>query len=358
MQLDFLTPPVRRLSADGALEAIHEGGLLGRLRRPVVLLARNLCAYALFEAAALPKGRRAQAAALYARTASPYVVSGSALVKSGDDYGVWWWDLERISPLIEAAYGRARPRIRPETLAQPRGSGWRIVKLKEGYEAQLWRNRGLTASTWRRDRYDAASWGAFARLQRSAEAAPATPPPAESLPLATDSDAFAVALTEVSREQAMGGAAAAFALVMGCSVLFLLGQGVKLSNDSAALEKDTAEIRLATPQVGAMRTVELDRQKLVAYRQVEERTNPVSATGAAIGIVAIHDLTPSSVDASEGALSVTLPYAALEKAEALVEEFEQSGYFFDVQPRADAANQTLIFEMKVREAAPPLSAGA
>lgn len=358
MQLDFLTPPVRRLSADGALEAIHEGGLLGRLRRPVLLLARNLCAFAAFEAAALPKGRRAQAAALYARTASPYVISGSALVKSGDDFGVWWWDLERISPLIEAAYGRVRPRVRPETLAQPRASDWRIVKLKEGYEAQFWRNRGLIASTWRRERFDTAAWNAFVRLQRTSEPAPETPPAAETLPIAADSDAFAVALTEVSREQAMGAGAAAFALVMGCAVLFLLGQGAKLSSDSAAIETETAEIRLATPQVGAMRTAELDRQKLAAYRQVEEGTNPVSASGAAIGIVAIHDLTPTSVDAKTDSLSVTLPYAALAKAEQLVEEFEQSGYFFEVQPRADSANQTLIFEMKVREAAPPLSAGA
>lgn len=358
MQLDFLTPPVRRLNADGSLELVHEGGVLGRLRRPVVLLARNLCAFAWFDAAALPRGRRTQAATLYARTASPYVVGASALVKSGDDFGVWWWDLERITPLVEAGYGRAHPRIRPETMAQPRGSRWRIVKLADGYEAQLWRARSLVASVWRRDRFDAATWAAFVRLQRGPGLESDAPPSPQTLPVATDSDAFSLALTEVSREQAIGIAAGGFALVLSSAVFFLLGQGLQLSNDSKAIEKETAEIRQTTPQVAAMRSVELDRQKLAAYRQVEERTNPITATGAAIGILAIHDLTPSSIDAEGDTLSLTLPYSAVDRAEQLVEEFEQSGYFYDVQPRTDAANQTIIFEMKVREAAPPLSAGA
>jgi ribonucleoside-diphosphate reductase alpha chain len=50
-------------SIDGGFDAGHEGGALGRmLRRPVVLLARDLCAFALFETAGLPKARRRQAA--------------------------------------------------------------------------------------------------------------------------------------------------------------------------------------------------------------------------------------------------------------------------------------------------------
>jgi hypothetical protein len=358
MQLTFLTPPVRRLSADGSLERVHEGGVLGHLRRPVVLLARNLCAFAWFDAAALPRGRRSQAAALYARTATPYVVSGSALVKSGDDFGIWWWDLERVTPLIEAGYGRIRPRLRPETLAQPRGSDWRIVRLADGYEAQLWRARSLVASVWRRDRFDAAAWAAFTRLQRGPAPAAETPPTPVSLPIAPDSDAFSLALTEISREQAIGLAAGGFALIVSSAVFFFLGQGLQLSRDSAKVEAETAEIRQSTPQVSAMGNVELDRQKLAAFRQLEEQTNPITATGAAIGIVAIHDLTPSSVDAGDGVLTLTLPYSAVDRAETLVEEFEQSGYFFDVRPRTDAGNQKLIFEMKVREAAPPLSAGA
>jgi hypothetical protein len=241
-------------------------------------------------------------------------------------------------------------------LAQPVGAGWRIVKLQHGYEAQLWRGRCLVASVWRRERFDAAAWTAFTRLQRGGPAAPETPPAAETLPIATDSEAFSLARAEIPRDQAIGLAAAGFAVVIASAIVFLMGQGLKLSQDSAAMEKETAAIRLATPQVGATRALEVDRQKLTAYRQVEERTNPVSAAGAAIGIVAFHDLTPTALDAGEDTLTLTLPYSAVDAADELVAEFEGSGYFYDVQPRTDAANQTLIFEMKTREAAPPLTA--
>lgn len=356
MQLDFLTPPVRRLNADGSLELVHEGSLVGRLRRPVVLLARNLCTFAWFDAAALPRGRRTQAAALYARTATPYVVSASALVKSGDDFGVWWWDVERIQTLLNAANKTSKPILRPETLAQPTGSGWRIVKLAQGYEAQLWANKGLRASVWRRDRFDAPAWSAFTRLQRAAPAAEASPPPAENLPIATDSEAFALSAAHISREQAIGLSAAAFATVAVCASLFLLGQGLKLSSDSNDIEQEAATIRTSTPRAGATAAMEQDRKRLIAYREVEERTNPVSAAGAAIGIVAFHDLTPSALEAGENTLTLTLPYDALDKADALIEDFQGSGYFYDVQPRTDAPNKTIIFEMKTREAAPPLTA--
>ena len=76
---------------------------------------------------------------------------------------------------------------------------------------------------------------------------------------------------------------------------------------------------------------------------------------AAIGILAFHDLTPTSVNAETETLSFTLPYAAIEKVAVLVDELESSGYFHDVQPRTDGTAQTLTLEMKVREAAPPLT---
>lgn len=356
MQFDFLTPPAERLRADGAFERVHEGGVLGRLRPPVLLLSRDFCTFSLFEAAGLPRNRRRQAARLYARTASPYVAGGAALVKCGEDFGIWWWDLERLAPIIRSRFGKLSPAIRPETLAQPSGAGWRIVRLSHGYEAQLWRGKCLAASVWRRDRFDVATWSAFTRLQRSAPPAPDAPPAATTLPVATNSEAFSLARTELSRDQVIVASAAALALMISSSVIFLLGQGLQLAQESAAIERETLEIRAATPRIGATRALEVDRQQLAAYRQIEERTNPVSAAGAAIGIVAFHSLTPNSLDAEEGSLTLTLPYSAVENADELVTDFEGSGYFYDVQPRTDSANQTLVFEMKTREAAPPLTA--
>lgn len=356
MQIDFLTPPAERLRADGTFETVFAGGLLGRLRRPVVLLARDLCAFALFESGGLPANRRRQAARLYARTASPYLVSRAALVKSTPGFAIWWWDLERILPLIAGRY-RTDPVLRPETLAQPRGSSWRIVRLDRGYEAQLWRDRGLIASVWQKERFDAATWARFVRLQRNAPPAPETPPPAETLLVAPDSEAFSLSLAQVSREQAAVVTGSGFALVITCFVALLFGQGVQLAADARKMEKETAEMRAQTARPEASRAREADRQKLAAYRQIEQRTSPISAAGAAIGIVALHDLTPRAIDAGEDTLTLTLPYSAVEVADELVMEFENSGYFTDVQPRTNAPSQTIIFEMKVVTGAEPLSAG-
>lgn len=357
MQLDLLTPRVERLSHDGAIDVVHPGGALGRmLRRPVLLLARDLCAFDLFQTAVLPGSRRRQAAVLHARVSAPYVRSGSALSKTGDDFGVWWWDADRVDALLATRAITARPLISPETLAQPRGEGWRIVRLKLGYEAQLWRSKALVASAWRRERYDPAAWSAFVRLQRAAEPAPDSPPAPADLPIAFDNrDAFALAPVELTREQMalLGGGGLAFGSL--CFSAFLFGQGYQLSKDTEQVEAKTAEIRAATPRAAAVRNLDASQKKLVTYRQIEEQTNPLSAAGAAIGILAFHDLTPTSVNAETETLSFTLPYAAIEQVAVLVEELENSGYFHDVQPRTDGTAQTLTLEMKVREAAPPLT---
>nr|WP_312162044.1 hypothetical protein [Brevundimonas diminuta] len=358
MRLDFLTPRVERLSADGAIDVVHPGSALGRaLRRPVLLLARDLCAFGLFEAAGLPRGRRRQAALLHARLAAPYVRAGSALSKAGDDFGVWWWDAERVERLLAARDdSAARPLLAPETLAQPRGEGWRIVRLKQGYEAQLWRGRGLVASAWRRERYDPVAWAGFVRLQREAPPASETPPAPTDLPVAFDNkDAFALAPVELTREQLvlLVGGGAAFASL--CFAAFLFGQGREIAKDTAQVETETAAIRASTPRPAAVRNLDASQKKMIAYRQIEERTGPLSAAGAAIGVLALHELTPSALNAEQDALSFTLPYDALDKVAGLIADLEGSGYFHEVRPRTDSAGRTLTIEMKVREAAPPMT---
>ena len=355
MQIDFLTPPADRLRSDGTLESVFKGGLLGRLRRPVVLLARDLCTFALFESGTLPPGRRRQAARLYARTASPYLTSGATLVNVTPDFAIWWWDLERILPMITGRY-RMDPVLRPETLSQPWGVSWRIVKLDRGYEAQLWRDRNLIASVWQKDRFDGVSWNRFVSLQRNAPPAPETPA-AITLPVAPDSKAFSLSLAPVSREQAAVIAGSGSALVVAFFVAMMFGQGLQLKAEAQQIERQTAEMRTQTARPEASRALEADRQKLATYRQIEQRTNPISAAGAAIGIVALHDLVPRSVDAGEETLTLTLPYSAVEVADQLIGEFEDSGYFTDVQPSTNASSQTIIFEMTVVKGAEPLSAG-
>jgi hypothetical protein len=97
-------------------------------------------------------------------------------------------------------------------------------------------------------------------------------------------------------------------------------------------------------------------RRLRSFRDVETRTGPLTAAGAAIGVLALNHLTPSAIKVDEDGVAATLPYSAVNRAAELVEEFEKSGYFYDVQPRTDPANQTIIFEMKIVESAAPLSA--
>ena len=60
MQLPFLTPLAERISADGRVELVHEGGSLGRLRPKVCLLARDLCTFQVFEAETCPAAKDAK----------------------------------------------------------------------------------------------------------------------------------------------------------------------------------------------------------------------------------------------------------------------------------------------------------
>jgi hypothetical protein len=325
------------------------------MRRPVLLLARELCAFSFFETANLPSNRRRQAARIYARTASPYLIGGSALTRCGNDFGIWWWDLERIKPHIADRYGRSGVTLQPETLAQPIGTDWRIVRHAQGQEAQLWRNKSLVASVWHRTPFDTVSWAAFSRLQRNAPSAPLEPPPSQPLPYAAGSKAFSVSYEDLSREQVIGMALGSLAMIIGCLVAFWLGQGLQLDRDRSALEKETASILAATPEAEQMRALVGKRRTLGTYRQIEARTNPVGAAGAAIGIVAFHDLTPLALEATELSLTLTLPYSAVEVAEALVTDFEDSGFFSDIEPRTDVPNQRLVFEMSVLPSVRPLA---
>lgn len=352
MRLPFLTPSAERVSADGRVEQVHEGGSLGRLRPRVSLLARDLCAFQLFEAGALPRGRRRQAALLFARTASPYVVGGMVIVPAGQDYGVWWWDLERVSALLPGQAGAAI--VRPETLAQPAAEGWRIVRLTKGFEGQLWRGGRLLASSWRLQPFDAASWLAFARLQRDGADAPPTPPTPVILPIADDSEAFSLSGLEMSPRQAAiaTGGAAAFAVLLGS--LFLFGQGLRLADQRKTLEEEVATLRAGLPAAASAQAQDVDRRRLATYAEIEGRTNPLTASGAALGILALYEIEPIALEADVETLTLRVPYAAIENIDELVSEFETSGFFYDVEPRTDVGTATLTIAMKIRSAAAPL----
>ena len=142
MPWPFPTPPLELLCADGRFAPLTEG----RGLRPRVLLARELCSFEWFEPAG---GRSAadQAARLYARTSAPFNNPGVLVRRAGAGYAIWWWDRERTGPWLAERFGAAPPSVAPETLAQPPGIGWRVVRLASGLELQYWRRGILVASS-------------------------------------------------------------------------------------------------------------------------------------------------------------------------------------------------------------------
>lgn len=340
---------------------VHPGSGLSRLlRRPVLLLPRDMCSYSLFSSANLPMTRRRQAASLQARSASPYLRPGSILIKSGTDYGIWWWDADRLESLLGAA-GLASMRHAPcpESLSQPSvataDEQWRIVRLTKGFEAQVWRNKMLQASAWRPDRYVQTSWQSFVKQQRGFEAAPAEPPAPSNLPVIFN-DKLPLSRPEMSRQQmAVLAGAGVVALCLGVST-YLTGQTWQLRKEVEAVQAETDRIRASTPQSLQVATLNEAQQKLVAYQAVEARTSPLSAAGAAIGILAYHDIIPLKLSSETDKLQIVVDYSLLNKLRPVIADLETAGYFEDIRPRSEAGARTITIEMKLKDSAPPLEA--
>lgn len=361
MSYNFLTPRIDRLDTDGRVQCLHPGSGLGRhLRRPVLLLARDLCSYSLFSTAGLPMTRRRQAAALQARSAAPYLRPGSILLKSGTDYGIWWWDMDRLDALLAGAgLSSTRHVACPESLTQPSlasaAEQWRIVRLNKGYEAQVWHNKTLQASAWRPDRYTPASWQSFVKQQRGLNAAPVLPPAASDLPLAYN-PRLPLSQTELSRQQmALLAGAAVIALCLGMSA-YLTGQTWQLKKEIHAVQAETDRIRASTPQSLQVASLNQAQQKLVAYQALESRTSPLSAAGAAIGILAYHDIVPIKLASESDSLQIVVDYSLLNKLQPVISDLETAGYFDDIRPRTEASAKTITIEMTLKETAPPLEA--
>lgn len=361
MPYDFLTPRIDRLDASGQVHPVHPGTGLGRaLRRPVLLLGRDLCSFNLFAAAKLPRSRRAQAAHLYARTSAPFLQSGSLVLKSGEDFAVWWWDQAKVESLTaKAGLKPQAASLCPESLSQPQAVSkdevWRIVRLANGYEAQAWKNRILLASAWRPETYSPSAWQGFVRLQRHLSAAPATPPAPSVLPLAFN-PGLPLNRTELSRQQIALMAAGGFATVCLGLSLFILGQSWSTNRATEALAAETQLVRDRTPRPADVEGLGDAQKRLVAYQELEARTNPLSSAGAAIGILAYHDIVPIKVSSETGKLEIVLHYGLLNRLDKLIPDLETAGYFSDIRPRSDTASQTITIVMAVKDSAPPLEA--
>jgi hypothetical protein len=346
MRRTFLTPPIELLSAEGRFAALAHGAAW---RRPIILVARELCSFAWFESAA--KGAAdGQAARLYARANAPYLNPGMTVRRAGQGYGVWWWDEDSVAPPLAARFGDARPPLSPETLAQPPGAPWRIVRLASGFELQAWRGRALVASSWRRAQPTAADWSAFTRLQRDPSVPPPTAPPApETLPIAEGFSPTASEL-ELTPAGAAKLAAVSAAALLALSAAFWTGQAMRLGGLATQLERET---RALQQPAAPTRDADVDSlRRIAAFRGLAARPEAMAGLQTALKVVRARGVTAKSFAIDGPVVSVTVPYAALGQAETLTHDLEATGAFAEVRPLTDSADGSIRLEMTMAVASP------
>jgi hypothetical protein len=342
-------PPSRAelMTADGRFLAVGPGGG-GRAR---VLLARELCAFERFEPAGVGRSAALAAARLYARTAGPFVNPGVTIRKAGSGLGIWWWDQDVVAAALKARFGTDRAPVAPETLAQPAGDGWRVVKGASGYEAQLWRDGDLVASSWRRAPFADSDWAAFTRMQRGeTQSAPASPPPALTLPL-TPSMAFGFSpLRDVTAGEAAMAAGAVAALAIAAFGAFQLGQGLRHADRAREAERRLATAAPAAPFNARDRR---DAERLAGYRALAGRPRPLETLGVALAVLRRNGVEPQGFDADASGLTLVLPYAAITQTEQLARELAATGVFAEVRPTTQAGRKALELRLTPKGAATP-----
>jgi hypothetical protein len=350
MPPSFLTPPIELLTADGGFEPLS----VGRFGRPRVLLARELCAFEHFQPLAAAGSAGLAAARLHARTRAPFHNPGLLIRRGPQGFGLWWWDMDEVGPHLSARFSPVRARLLPESLAQApvrsEGDGWRILRQSSGYEAQHWRGGELLGSAWRRERFDEPAWAAFVRVQRGAgEDAPAAPPPAQSLPL-QPALASAGGLSELTPGETAALAAGFVALGLVLAAAVQIGQGLRLGRDARVAQAQAAILRAAP----ASRLETQDRkalQQLKGFRDLSERPSPLLSLTTALQVLRLFEVEPVGFDSDGKTVSLTLPYAAIGKAERISAELAGTGRFTDVRPITQPGRKAIELRMRVVAAA-------
>lgn len=350
----FLAPRVDRLDPDGEIRIAAPAAALGRFLPPLLLISRAHCTFQALTLRGLSRREARRAADLHAVGAAPYARAGHVVVAGNPETAVWFWDEERIAARAAIHYGRTRPLIRPETLAQPPGDGPRIVKLEGGYEAQAWVGDRLVASAWRRDRFDSLAWRNFIRAAGLEEVSE-RPPEARTLPMALTLDLLRPA-GRLDARRALPALAAGVAGLLVLAVLFLAGQALRLEADTRRLVAETGALEPAPADPAAVAASRRLRAELAAFEDAAARTSPLSAAEVVVGISALHDLTPSRLDIDGAEVELALPYSALARTRELTADFMDSGYFETVRPRPNAEARELVFLLELKPGLPPLSA--
>lgn len=351
----FLSPRLRRLTLDGRLEPLESlGG--AAWRKPIIVLARELCLFSLFDPRAASGAAAMAAARLHAAAAAPFENAGWLVRRSGRQIVIWWWDQTRVAALLGPAFAGASPILAPESLAQAAGGDWRIVRTATGFEAQLWDAGGLIGSSWQRTAFDAAAWSTFVRVQPPAvRPAPIEPPNPVSPPPARPAGLGSAGWRDVPASEWARAGVVGGAVLLVLLAAFWLGQGLRLKRQSETLEAQAlAERKVAPAQdTGARDDTEQARRRLSGYRALADRPNPIAALGAATPILRLYGAPIQGVDAEGDYLTLTLPYNTLDRIDRVAADLRASGAFVEVRPTTDPARRVILLRLKATSAVNP-----
>jgi hypothetical protein len=128
--------------------------------RQQAVLSRALCLFQRFDLKDIPVRERPSVAKMRLAKWSPFAETGSWMLWEGGELLTWIWD-QRI--LEEKGL---TGNIIPETLLHqvPSGPSVRLVQCLEGFEGQIWTDKGqLVSSHWWSDVPEATIWNRFCR---------------------------------------------------------------------------------------------------------------------------------------------------------------------------------------------------
>lgn len=129
------------------------------------VVSRALCRYRILEFTSVPRAKRAAALRLQLSQFAPFTEPGYTVAWEGSAAQVWCWDAAKLHiALRDAGIAPNRARVVPESLYfAPLVEGPRLLKVAEGYEGQVWKDRELVRSRFWDQQPDAGQWIAFQR---------------------------------------------------------------------------------------------------------------------------------------------------------------------------------------------------
>jgi hypothetical protein len=322
------------------------------------MVSRGRCRFGRFDLSRVPAGKRSAALGLQVAEWSPFTEFDHAVVWAPSGHAtVWCWDLSGLREAWQSATRQRMPPAIPESALRPppaTGSGTRLLKMSEGFEAQVWQGGELVTSRWWPALPSEADARMFLRDAGLAVADAGRWQNAQDAPLMRRPWA---PLTKAGLSRGSGGLgeSAAYAALL-----------VSLVVPAAYLSMEHWRVHQAQAQVSAELQRESERSKAV----LDARNEALSAADQARALIELQpfppplmhmsvlatELPPADAAAlrewemSDGKLRLLFESAAGEIAGAeLVSALERTALFDDVKIVTQANPRQMALQMTLRK---------